>query len=220
MNSLMDFLLLIDRFTIYLQEKDFHFSEEGYPIFDKHMFLTDIPDLIVPVNQRKNRRVINKNKTLIAFYCGDKHIYRRIVKLPEEIGEYQSYMGVIGCDITVTKDMDIEWQRAIILLNQLVMAVFAVNGIKIVLNTRMGSKETRDMFKYFPKGITVSSGFRGGTRRYIKSNFEYTSKVLYFLPDKLLIYGKCNNSVLKELNQMGIECILYSDFRELCKEVA
>ena len=220
MNSLMDFLYLIDKFTTYLQEKGFHFSEEGYPIFDKQMFLTDKPDLIVPVNQRKNRRVIKKDKTLIAFYCGDKYIYRRIVKLPEEIGEYQPYMGVIGCDITVTKDMDIEWQRTIILLNQLVMAVFAVNGIKIVLNTRMGSKETKDMFKYFPKGITIASGFRGGTRRFIKSNFEYTSKVLYFLPSKLLIYGKCHNSVLRGLHQMGIECIVYSDFRELCREVA
>ena len=64
------------------------------------------------------------------------------------------------------------------------------------------------------------SGFRGGTRRFIKSNFEYTSKVLYFLPSKLLIYGKCHNSVLRGLHQMGIECIVYSDFRELCREVA
>ena len=220
MNSLMDFLMLIDKFTKYLQEKGFPFSEEGYPLFEKQMFLTEEPDLIVPVNQRKNRRVINKKKTLIAFYCGDKLIYRRIVKLPEEIEEYQPYMGVIGCDITVTKDMDIEWQRAIILLNQLVMAIFATNGIKIVLNTRMGSKETRDMFKYFPKGVMIASGFRGGTRKHIRNNFEYTSKVLYFLPNKLLIYGKCHNSVLRGLSQLGIECIVYSDFRELCKEVA
>lgn len=220
MNSMMDFLLLIDKLTAYLQEKRFSFSEEGYPIFEKWMFLSDKPDLIVPVNQRKNRRVKNKKKTLIAFYCGDEYIYRRIVKLPEEIEEYLPYMGVIGCDVTVTRDMEIEWQRAIILLNQLVMAVFAANGIKIVLNTRMGSKETRDMFKYYPKGITVASGFRGGTRRYIKGNFDYISKVLFFLPKKLFIYGRCHNSVLQEIDQMGIECIVYSDFRSLCKEVA
>ena len=178
------------------------------------------PELIIPVNHRKNRRVTNKKKTLLAFFCGDEHIYRRIVNLPEEIEEYRPYMGVIGCDVTVTKDMDIEWQRAIIQLNQLVMAVFAANDIKIVLNTRMGSRETIDMFKYFPKGITIASGFRGGTRKYFKGYFEYISKVLYFLPGRLLIYGKCHDSVLNELNQMGLECIVFSDFRELCKEVA
>ncbi|MCR4649081.1 MAG: DUF4417 domain-containing protein, partial [Lachnospiraceae bacterium] len=165
MKNLMDFFNIIDKLTLYLKEKEFSFTEEGYPLFSKEMFLSEKPELIVPVYQRKNRRVTNKKKTLIAFYCGDEHIYRRIVNLPEEIEEYLPYMGVIGCDVTVTKDMEIEWQRAIILLNLLVMAVFAANGIKVVLNTRMGSSETKDMFKFFPKGITIASGFRGGTRK-------------------------------------------------------
>lgn len=219
----MNFLLLIDKLTIYLLERGFPFSKEGYPLFDKQMFLTDKPDLIVPVSHKNNQRIYkkyNKKKTLIAFYCGDIPIYRRIAKLLDEIEQYRPYMGVIGCDVTVTKDMDIEWQRAIILLNQLVMAVFAVNGIKIVLNTRMGLNETKDMFKYLPKGITVASGFRGGTRKFVKTNFEYISKILFFLPNMLLIYGTCHNSVLSRLNQLGIDCTVYLAFRDFCKEVA
>ena len=220
MKTLMDIFRLIDALTFYLQGKGFVFSPEGYPIFDKDMFLTEKPELIVPVNHRKDKRVKNKKKTLIAFFCGDIVIYRRLTKLLDEIEEYRPYMGVIGPDITVTKDMDIEWQRAIILLNQLVMAVFAANEIKIILNTRMGSAETRNMFKYIPKGIVVASGFRGGTRKYEKTNLEYISKIITFLPNKVLIYGKCHKSVLEHLSQMGVVYYVYSDFRELCKEVA
>ena len=212
--------MLTDKLVTYLKKKGFAFTSEGYPVFAKEMFLNEIPDLIVPVQQRKNRRVRNKKKTVISFFCGDEYIYRRLAKILDEIDEYKEYMGVIGSDITVTQDMDLEWQRAIILLNQLVMAVFAANGIKIVLNTRMGSRETKDMFRYMPKGIMIASGFRGGDRECSNNDFGYVAKVLSFLPSKLLIYGRCHKSVLKRLDTLGIEYVLYKDFRDLCREVA
>lgn len=220
MNSLLDVFKLTDKLIAYLKGKGFVFTSEGYPVFEKPMFLTEIPDLIVPVQQRKNRRVKDKKRTVVSFFCGDDYIYRRLVKLLDEIDEYKEYMGVIGSDITVTQDMDLEWQRAIILLNQLVMAVFAANGIKIVLNTRMGSRETKDMFRYMPKGIMIASGFRGGDRKCSNNDFGYVAKVLSFLPSKLLIYGRCHKSVLKRLDTLGIEYVLYKDFRDLCREVA
>jgi len=220
MNSLIDILKMIDSLTDYLKEKNFKFSREGYPIFTKDMFLEEVPEVIVPINHRKNKRVVNKKKTVICLFCGDIHIYRRLIRLIDEIDEYKEYMGVIGSDITVTKDMEIEWQRVIILLNQMIMAVFAVNGIKIILNTRTGSKETRDMFKYMPKNIIVASGFRGGTRKYEKLNYTYIAKILSIRPSQLLIYGKCHKLVLNNIYKMGIDCIVYPDFRELCKEVA
>ncbi|MBO4787990.1 MAG: DUF4417 domain-containing protein [Lachnospiraceae bacterium] len=220
MNSLLDVFMLTDKLVTYLKKKGFAFTSEGYPVFAKEMFLNEIPDLIVPVQQRKNRRVRNKKKTVISFFCGDEYIYRRLAKILDEIDEYKEYMGVIGSDITVTQDMDLEWQRAIILLNQLVMAVFAANGIKIVLNTRMGSRETKDMFRYMPKGIMIASGFRGGDRECSNNDFGYVAKVLSFLPSKLLIYGRCHKSVLKRLDTLGIEYVLYKDFRDLCREVA
>ena len=220
MNSLLDVFLLTDRLLEYLKDRKYVFTTEGFPLFTKEMFLTEIPDLIVPVQQRKNKRVKNRKRTVITFFCGDKLIYRRLVNLFDEIDEYKEYMGVIGSDITVTKDMDLEWQRAIIMLNQLVMAVFAANGIKIILNTRMGLKETKDMFRYVPKGIMIASGFRGGDRKCLKNDFEYVSKVLSFLPSKLLIYGRCDEVVQTQLNNLGIEYVLYKDFRELCREVA
>lgn len=129
-------------------------------------------------------------------------------------------MGVVEADVTVTFDMDIEWQCAIMLLNQLVMAVMAVNGIKIILNTRIGCRETMRMFRYVPMGIMVASGFRGGSRKYDEKDFEYISKLLELMPRRVLIYGTCNDYVLKQIDDMGMEYVHYMDFRKLCEEVA
>ena len=45
-------------------------------------------------------------------------------------------------DATVTQDMDLEWQEEMMLLNQLFMAVLAVNDVRVVANLRTGSRET------------------------------------------------------------------------------
>ncbi|MCF0125134.1 MAG: hypothetical protein HUJ68_05155 [Clostridia bacterium] len=62
-------------------------------------------------------------------------------------------MGVIQSDITITCDMDIELQQAIMLLNSLYIAVLGVNGIKIIGNTRCGDIVTQNNFKCFPKDV-------------------------------------------------------------------
>lgn len=219
MKDLLDVFKKIDKFTIYLLERGFPFSPEGYPIFDKSMFLTEIPEMMVPVFQKKNKRVI-KERTVIVFFCGDDHIYRRLDTLFEDIDEYKQYLGVAGFDVTVTRDMDLEWQRAVILLNQLSLAVLASNGIKIVFNTRTGIEATRDMFKYVPRGIMVASGFRGGTRKNIRYNFDYISKILLLLPDIVLIYGECDEDIVESLDRFGVARKEYPPFRELCKEAA
>ena len=53
MNSLLDVFKLTDKLIAYLKGKGFVFTSEGYPVFAKPMFLTEIPDLIVPVNKER-----------------------------------------------------------------------------------------------------------------------------------------------------------------------
>jgi len=220
MDSLYDLFVLTDEFTTYLEQKGFDFDEKGFPIFKKEMFLTEIPELLVPVQQRKNRRVVEKKKTVIVFFCGDIHIYRRLPKLISEIDEYKEYMGVAGFDVTLTCDMEPEWQLAIMLLNLLSLAVLASNGIKIVLNTRTGGSETKDVLNAMPKGIIVASGFLGGSSKYITIDYEYIAKIMRLMPQKVLIYGSCNKKMCKKLDIVGIDYIVFKDFRKLCKEVA
>ncbi|MCF0128750.1 MAG: DUF4417 domain-containing protein [Pseudobutyrivibrio sp.] len=219
MKSLGDVFRIIDEYTLYLEDREFQFSAEGLPIFTKEMFLHDTPELLVPVQHRKNRRVKNPDKTVLVFFCDDTLIYRRLDKLLDEIDMYKDYMGIVQADVTVTADMDIEWQRAIMLLNQLVMAMFAVNGIKVVLNSRRGCKETMDMFRYMPKGICIASGYRGASQS-SKMDFSYLAKMLWFMPEKIYIYGAVDDSLCEQMLNMGLDYIIYPDFRSYCNEVA
>ena len=162
MENLYDLFCRIDEYTEYIQMKGFEISENGLPAFTRDMFLDEDPELLIPVDHWKDKRIKDKKKTVIVFFCGDNAIYRRLDKLLAEIDIYRQYMGVVGTDVTVTSDMDPEWQRAILHLNHLTMAVMACSGIKIVLNTRAGSPGTESVFDHIPKGITVASGLLGG----------------------------------------------------------
>jgi len=220
MHNLLEVFLTIDKYYIYLKERGFRFSVNGYPIFEKEMFLCKFPDLLVPVQQKKNRRVKRPERTGICFFCGDKLMYPRYEKVFEEIDMYRKYMAVVEPDITVTEDMDTEWQHAVMLLNQLFMAVLAVNGIKVVLNTRMGLSETRCAFENIPRKIMVASGFLGGCPSKSPRDFTYIAKILRLQPENVIIYGPCEEIVQEQLKQMGISYRIYPSFRTLCEEVA
>lgn len=217
--NLKDIFVVIDTFYQYLESKDIDFDESGFPVFRSEMFLQDWPELVIPFSQRKNSLVVNRQKTVICFFDKDHKLYPRLSKLFDEIEEYKNYMGVVGMDITVTDDMDEEWQEAMVLLNQLFLAVLAVNDIKIVINTRTAGIETEKVFKNVPQGIMVASGFLGCERLKDREDFSYLSKILALLPEKLIIYGKHDTKAEEQLDAMGINYRVYTDFHRLCKEV-
>ncbi len=217
--SLKDIFVIIDELYSYLEGKEISFDKDGFPIFTNEMFLRDWPDLVIPFSQRKNKRVVNRKKTVLCFFDKDHHLYPRLCKLLNEIDEYKMYMGVIGLDVTFTDDMDEEWQRAMILLNQLFLAVLAVNGISIVLNTRIAGLDATCVWQNIPQGVMVASGFLGCDPLHSEEDFSYLEKILMLLPEKLIIYGKHDEKAEKQLDTMGIDYRVYTDFHRLCKEV-
>jgi len=134
--------------------------------------------------------------------------------------EYRRYKGVIGLDITVTEDMDLEWQNAIMLLNQLFLAVLGCNGIKIVLNARNGSPSTLSNFSSVPKNVMCATSFLGCSNLKNDMNYSFISKILYLMPSKLLIYGKRDRIAEKQLDTMGIDYRIYPDMHRISKGVA
>ena len=217
--NFLDIFVVADEIYQYLEDKEIEFDEEGFPVFTKEMFLTEWPDLVIPFSQRKNRRVINRSRTVVCFFDKDQKLYPRISKVLSEIEEYKTFMGAIGLDITITEDMDDEWQRAIALMNQLFLAVLAVNGIKIIINTRTGGLASKNIFKNIPQDVMAASGFLGCDGLKQENDFSYLEKILMLLPNKLIIYGKHDLTVEKQLDVMGIDYRVYTDFHRLCKEV-
>lgn len=217
--NILDIFVITDELYQYLEKKEIEFDEDGFPVFTKEMFLTEWPDLVIPFSQRKNKRVIDRHKTVICFFDKDQKLYPRISKVLNEIEEYKSFMGVIGLDVTITDDMDEEWRRAILLLNQLFLAVLAVNGIKIVTNTRTGGLYCKSVLHNVPQGVMAASGFLGCDRLKDMSDLAYLEKILMLLPEKLIIYGKHDFVAESQLDVIGINYRVYMDFHRLCKEV-
>ncbi len=217
--SSFDIFIVIDGLYRYLEKQNIGIDEDGFPVFEPYMFLSEWPEMVVPFSQRNNRRVRNKKKALICFFDKDQHLYSRFAKVFDEIDEYKKYMGVVGIDVTITDDMDCEWQKAVALLNQLFLAVLAVNGIKIVMNTRSAGIKPHILFKNVPHGVMVSSGFLGCDQLTDDKDFSYLEKIIFLLPDKLVIYGKRDPRAEKQLEIMGIDYRVYKDFHRLCQGV-
>ncbi len=215
----MDIFSTIDNLYQYLADKDIDFTSDGFPIFSPKWFLNEWPDLVIPYSQRNNRRVADKKKTVICFFDKDQRLYPRLSKILDDLQEYKSYMGVIGMDVTVTDDMDKEWQKAILLLNLLFLTVLAVNGIKIIINTRSGGLEPGEIFAGIPENMMAASGFLGCDTIKNQDDLSYLSKILFLLPEKLILYGKRDLKAEKQLDDMGINYRAFKDFHRLCKEV-
>lgn len=216
--NLTNILYLIDFYQRYLKKHKFQFDDNGYPIFQKSMFLNEWPDLIVTYKNRNNKIVKKKEKTLLCFFDKDEHLYQRFIKVFDEIDEYKKYLGVVGIDITFTDDMDEEWQKLTSLMNMLFMAVLVVNGVKVVLNTRSAALNPQELFSNIPKGIMAASGFLGCDKNKSKYDVRYISKILCIMPAKLIIYGKKDEIVENQLNMMGINYRRQIDFHVLSKQ--
>ncbi len=217
MKTLLDIMKKTEEFQKYLLQCNFNLSSEGFPIFDKSMFAEEWPDQIVPYYARNNRFITNPSKTLICNFSKDENLFRRIDKVFTNINEYKKFMGIIGCDVTVTENMDKELTRAIIGLNMLFNAILACNSIKIVMNTRIGLIDDLECFRYIPKGVMWASGFLGCQNIQEEYDVHYIAKILSFFPSKLIIYGKEDKIAFEQLDRMGINYRLYDDVHKMTK---
>lgn len=216
-NSAVDLILIIEEYYEILNGK-IEFDQRGWPIFKKDYFLKDWPKSMVDYDHRNSKKIIDKTETVLCFYEADERIYPRFIKIEEEIKLYKQYKGVVFPDITITEDMDIELQELIMLANQLFATILAVNGVKLVLNTRCGSTLSQRNFMNIPRHTICASGFLGCSNA--KTNEEvsqYVNKILSLLPEKLLIYGKEDKQINKQLDILGMNYRYYPDFHRLSK---
>lgn len=217
-NTIMDLFQIVETMKNYIDSR-IGFDEDGWPIFEPEHFLTIWPKNMITYQNRNNSRISDKKNTVLCFYTSDNQIYRRFRKIEEDIPIYREFAGIVFPDITVTRDMDVELQNAIILANHMFAAVLAVEGIKLVFNTRCGVKDTQKSFRNIPRNVMCSSGFLGCVNSSDElSASSYTNKILSLLPKKLLIYGKQDKYVDEQLDELGIDYKYYLDFHSVCKK--
>ncbi len=215
--SIVDLLELERSYRKYLSSQNVVFDDKGNPIFQASMFLDEWPDTVITYSCRNNVALVaDPKKTAICFFTKDSLIYPRLEKVFEELDEYRRFMAVVSMDLTFTSDMEVELQRLIITINQLFTMILAINGIKIILNTRSGSLDCASAFCNIPKGISVSSGFLGCDRLQ-ENNLSYISKMLFLFPSKVFIYGKHDSKAEEQLDRFGFDYRVYDDVHRRTK---
>lgn len=215
--TLTDILRLIDRYHQYLGHRDVAFAGDGLPIPERSWYLNNFPERIVPYKDRNNRKYVSdQRRTVLCHYCADKFIFRRMQHPLNDVADYKRFMGTIGADLTVTEDMDIEWQRAIILLNRLYDAFLATNGIKLIQNLRIGSPATLDVLTVVPEGVLAASGTLGCPLTK-PDDLSYTLKLNVARPSGVMQYGRRDKFMEQQLDKLGIPHQRYDDIHTLYK---
>lgn len=198
-------------FESYVNSRHVKFDRNGFPLIPASAYATSIPSDMLPYGRRNSRLCKDPRTTVICFFTDDRHIYPRFEHLLEEIDLYRRYAAVAVPDLTVTKDMDEPWQAFIMLLNQLFGAVLAVNGIKIIANTRCGSPQSQRYLQAIPKRVTCTSGSLGCAPINSPEDYSFTAKILAMQPKVLLIYGKRDRVAEDQLATLGLNVRRYSD---------
>lgn len=194
----------IDGLTMYLRERGCEFNKIGFPLLEPTWFMTDSPTCMTTFRDRKASFVTDPSDTLLCFYSDDRRIYPRFDKLGKEIDIYQSFLGVVGPDLTVTPDMDPAWQREIILANHLFEAMLGINGVKIVHNLRIGSEETLDCLRSVPIGVPCATGTLGCRKGSQAEALLFCGKLLTLRPSIVYIYGKSDALMEKQFDITGV----------------
>lgn len=210
-STLADLLRICDTYTCYLKSHQIQFDPQGFPILERNMFLQEWPDLLTTHKDRQAWFVEEPAHTAICFFTEDKRIYPRFHRIFSDIIDYREYMGVIGADITVTEDMDVEWRRFTMLLNALHVAVLAVNAIPIIPNIRNAGSETLDMLNWIPRGVLVATSTLGCEQTKTSCDLSFEEKLLHLLPSGVLFYGKRDCVMEEQTKRLGIPFQRYDD---------
>lgn len=191
------------------------FNSDGYPIIPEEMILQDYPDEMVPFEHRNTCK--NPKRTVLTHFSNDELLYRRLKHIDEDIEICKSYMGVVGFDLSPRLGWNIEQQKFNILINQMVNAYRAVNGVKILPNFRIGDIDTISSLDSFPSNCLYAVGTLGCSNGYVSINLFYLrTKLLYKRPNGLLIYGKLMPQYRTVLDEFGVSYRLYEDFKSFC----
>ena len=135
--------------------------------------------------------------------------------LERVLGFYRQFYAVCGFDLSVCRNAPLEEQEMFLLLNQLLNAVLAVNGIPLVANFRMGSEETlQPMATTYPKDVAYAVGSLGCCDQfYTIGEVLLKSRLLAFWPRQLLIYGSFSPYYRRILDEENIPYRHFIDYR-------
>ncbi len=198
-----------------LNKNGINFSENGYPIIPPEMIVDKVPEEMIPFEHRNECK--DKKTTILTHFSNDELLYRRLRAINKDIEICKEYMGVVGFDLSPRLGWNIEQQKFNLLLNQMINAYRAINGIKILPNFRIGELSTIDVLNSYPAKSIFAVGSLGCSKGYKEINSTYLkAKILFARPKMLLIYGKLLDEYKDIIEQYEILYKVYEDFKQQC----
>ena len=182
-----------------------------------------MPCTYIMYQEALRKEAVDKSKTLLVTFSNDENIYKKLETIWEDVHQYTQYLGVAGFDLSPRINWDIKLQKFNILLNMLVDAFLAINGIKILPNFRTGCLETMDVLTHYPGHTWFAVGALGCANGYVKLNEMYLrTKIILTNPDMLIYYGKLKPEYESILVEMNVPYRVFTDFQRVNrgKEVA
>ena len=216
----------------YLCQKGISFANNGMPQIPEACFLTDIPEDcdMLPITKRWFSP--SKSKTILCGFEKDECIYshvRPIIAALEKgdeqaleriLSPYRQFLAVCGFDFSVCRNSSSEEQAMFLLLSQLVNAVFAVNGIRLVANFRLGTLENLEITRNFPRRVVYATGTLGCHDRYHSiGEVSLRARILILQPAMLLIYGPLQRRYSEILDDAGVVYKNFTDYRRRTHKV-
>ena len=212
----MDLTHLALKLYAYLKQKGINFNDEGYPIFSREMLLNDAPKYVLPIGHTS---VKDKKNALLVFFSNDQNIYKRLLRLEQDLSFYKQFYGVSGFDLSPRINWNVRLQKFNILLSMMATAYLAVNGIKVMPNFRTGCIQTLPVLNCYPANSTYIAGTIGCSRGYIDINeMHLRFKLILSNPRQLIFYGTLKEQYSKLLKEFGIKHKCYLDFNRYSRK--
>lgn len=189
------------------------FDVNDMPILPKSMILREEPEELIPFEHRGVAK--NLKKTAICFFSKDLLLEQRIRNLVSNLPEYGKYMGVTGFDLSIRIGMALESQLMFARINKMIDCYFAINGIKVLPNFRVGEIGSISSILNYEKGTMYAAGIIGCKNgSSILDDAILRAKLIYARPTKILTYGMPRANSTRILRDCGVCYRPYEDFRK------
>ncbi len=219
-----NFIEWADVLMCYLKRIGVKFKND-MPVIPTEMLVKSVPSGITMIPSSKRSTSKAPEKTILCNFEGDGYLYGHVRNLimaikkgnwaiNKVLSPYKQFFAVTGFDLTITPGMDQCEQDMLFLLNWLLDAVLAVNGIRVIPNLRVGSAHQAERFAIFPKGICYALG-RLGEEKKAPHLDEFLTRlhIIFSRPGKVLAYGYRKMPTIPLFEEFGVEYECFDDYR-------
>ena len=190
--------------------------KNGVAVLPEESIYKDIPLMVSTYKYRNDIPEGIKRKSLLTYFMPDEDLWTRLYKLDEDLEILKTFGGITGFDLSPSIGMLRPRQKFSILVNSIVNAYCAINGIKILPNSRIGDFVTLPMIASIPYKSNIITSRLGCQNNGFKAYSLFQTKLIIerIKPSILFVYGSVTQKEAEQLiREYAIKIISFPDRR-------